>query len=148
MENEIADKENQAIVQQVNYTRQDMIKAEHPKLYSTIGKTVESIKPSAPIYSFGKAERKDMEKVFCSKALVKTQFICKASPGPVYNPKIDPIVKAGPKFSFTGIEREQTIKEPYDYYQHEDLDFDPIGAHIKAKRSLPVIKFKSGSRVS
>jgi hypothetical protein len=148
MENEIADKENQAVVQQVNYTRQDLIKAEHPKLYSTIGKTVESIKPSAPIYSFGKAERKDMEKVFCSKGLVKTQFMCKASPGPIYNPTIDPIVKTGPKFSFAGIERDQNVKEPYDYYLHEDPDFDPIGAQIKAKRSLPVIKFKTGSRVS
>ncbi len=148
MENEGADKENQVVVQQVNYTRQDMIKAEHPKLYSIIGKTVESIKPSAPIYSFGKAERKDMEKVFCSKGLVKTQFMCKASPGPIYNPTINPIVKTGPKYSFAGIERDQNSKEPYDYYLLQDAEFDPIGAHIKVKKSLPMIKFKTGSRVS
>ena len=71
MKKETVDKENLPQYKEVVYTTRDVIKAENPKLYSTIGKTIESIKPSAPLYSFGKAERKDYEKVFCSKGLVK-----------------------------------------------------------------------------
>jgi len=147
MENEVADKENQPIMKEVSYTKKDLISIENPKLYSSLGKTNESIKPSAPIYSFGRAERKDFEKVFCSKALVKTQFMCKASPGPVYNPSVSAVVKTGPLYTFGGQERARSVKEPYQYYKNDDKDFDAANADIKFKKSLPPIKFKTSSRV-
>ena len=147
MESETVDKENQPVIKEVNYTKKDLIKAENPKLYSTIGKTVESIKPTAPIYSFGKAERKDLEKVFCSKALVKTQFMCKASPGPVYHPTYDQTVKTGPQFSFGIQERAKSVKEPYEHYKHDDVNFDIVTSELKVKKSLPPVKFKTGPRV-
>ena len=148
MEGDSTNKENQGLSRALPLSARDVIKIEKPKIYSTIGKTIESGKPSAPMYSFGRAERKDTEKVFCSKALVKTQFICKESPGPAYNPSFAPMVKSLPKYSFGTQKRAKSAAPTYEYFNHEDTDFDPNYAKLKVKKTTPVIKFKSNPRVS
>jgi hypothetical protein len=148
MENEGLEKENKLPKNEINYTKNDLIQTENPRIYSMIGKTIESNKPTAPIYSFGKAERKDLEKVFCTKALSKTQFLCKAGPGPVYSPTIDLVKKADPSWSFGDQPRVPSAKEPYEHYKIMDICSDPITAEIKTKKTLPVVKFKSGQRVN
>ena len=67
------------------YTQEDLLLMENPQVYSSIGKTLLSTRPSAPQYGFGTSTRAQHLKVFQNKQLVKTQFVGKTGPGPVYN---------------------------------------------------------------
>lgn len=53
-----------------------------------------------PRTKFGTASRNQMEKVFCTKALCKTQFTGKQSPGPIYYPSTKAIQKKKPTCAF------------------------------------------------
>ena len=59
------------------YALRDVIDFEKSDAYSSLGKMVPSQKPTAAKYGFGTSTRKAQEKVYQSKALVKSQFLGK-----------------------------------------------------------------------
>jgi len=54
------------------------ISIETQNYYSSLGKMVQSNKPTAAKYGFGSSTRKAQQKVYQSKQLVKSQFIGKS----------------------------------------------------------------------
>ena len=139
---------NQAAILQTNYTVDDMIIAENHKTYSMFGQILESNKLSAPCYTFSRADRKEGEKIFTSKSLIKTQFLCKGSPGPIY--KFDSnILKANtPSVSISLEPRGKSLQKPYIYYGYNDSNFDPDSAKIKTLSATKATGFKTTSRVN
>lgn len=76
------DKKKKAPPAPKTYTLKDIVKMDDFDAYSSIGKMVISQKPTAEKYGFGTSTRKQRDKAYQSKALVKSQFIGKTSPGP------------------------------------------------------------------
>lgn len=61
------------------YNYLDLLQFESKEKYSSIGRMIDSTKPSAAKYGFGTADRQKQAKVFQSKELSKTAFIGKTS---------------------------------------------------------------------
>ena len=130
------------------YNENDVIEnVENPRLYSTFGKMMESQKPSHPIYSFGRAERKAYDKVYSNKQLIKTQFLCKSGPGPVYLPKTDILKVKNIQNRFPEAERFKKFDERYDYYDSYDSSFEPEQAKISILKNYGTTSFKTSKKV-
>jgi len=113
------------------YNYSDLHKFQNDNMYSSIGKIVNSEKPSAPSYGFGTSDRKKQAKVFQSKDLCKTQFMGTTSPGPNYAVRGTDkyYYNEDPKFSFGKQVRNTLNTGPkHAYYTRQDVDFDPIHA--------------------
>lgn len=130
------------------YTAKDTHIVENPQKYSTLGKAVLSDINSQPIWSFGKSTRKDMEKVAGSAALSKVQFMGKASPGPVYDPKSSLSQSRHPSWGFPAEERLGPTQPPYDHYEIVDKGSDPAQAKRMTEEAVHSTKFGSGGRVT
>lgn len=141
------EKENIANI--VNYTSRDILMLENQQVYSSIGKMVNSTKVTEPSFGFGTCSRQKMEGVFATKQLSKTQFLGKAGPGPIYDPKTSACVNKAPEWSFgTDIRNSLNIKEKYDHYRIVDKYSDPNTADIKRMPDAKGSKFRVGNRVS
>lgn len=129
-------------------TAKDTHLTEHPQTYSTIGKVAVSVIPSQPIYSFGKATRRDFEKVSGTPSLAKAQFMGSSSPGPVYNPTAVLSDAAVPSWSFPKEDRLPPIQPPYDHYEIVDKASDPSLAARATKSRVRVAEMGIAGRVS
>jgi len=130
------------------YTVKDTHIVENPHAYSTLGKVPVSVIPSQPIWSFGKATRKDSEKVGSTQAISKVQFMGKASPGPIYDPKSAITESKSPAWRFPDLERLGPTAPLYDHYEIIDQASDPSKAKSLTDGSCPTTMFGSGGRVS
>ena len=128
-------------------TKDDIPLVENNKIYSMFGKVLESQKLTSPIYSFGRANRREQDKIFQSKALIKTQFLCKASPGPIYKYDCNVIKPRSKSIGFSNLARNNDTKKPYIYYDLNDINFDPDSSKIKVLPNIKTVAFKSSSRV-
>lgn len=60
------------------YTYRDLVQFENQNTYSSIGKMIQSTKPTSAKYSFGSATREKQERIFQNKEMSKTQFLGKS----------------------------------------------------------------------
>lgn len=141
--------EKENISKEVNYAFKDIAVLENPQVYSSLGKMANSTKRTEPMHGFGTSTRNNMDKIFTSKQLLKTQFLGKTGPGPIYNPTIDSCKDKAPEWSFgTDIRNSLNIKEKYDHYRILDKFSDPNAADLKRRPNPKACKFRAGNRVS
>lgn len=130
------------------YKASDIVKAENPKAYSTLGHAVLSEIPSSPNWSFPKGTRKGAEKAGGSKAVCQSLWIGKTSPGPVYNPNPLTVKESAPKWSFATDSRMAPISKPYDHYLIQDKVTDSVKARLATQPNSPTVNFGVASRVT
>ena len=130
------------------YTYKDINNFNSNTNLSAFGKIIDSTKLTNPIYGFGKGTRNQLQKVYQSKKLLKSQFLGKTSPGPNYivTDKFDYI--SNPKWTIGGVSKRSAIsRQRYDYYDRFDA-LDVTNETIdNVKLKSPIIKFGTEKKV-
>lgn len=130
------------------YGTADLHQAELAQVYSSIGKMVQSINPTSPIWGFGQANRGDSRKMYFSKRLIKNQLLDKDPNSKVYYPQIDFRFQSRPKWSFGHADRGGDPRPAFAHYELADKSTNPLQAFKRLSREEPTIRFKSAQRVS
>lgn len=136
------------VVAPTTFTANELYRIENPQCYSSIGKMVQSINPTYPMWRFAKASRNDTKKMYISKQLIKNQLIEKDPNTPMYHPKIDVRFQQKPQWSFGKDERMRPLKGKYLHDDLADKTTQPIEAFKKTIRQTPLVRFKSAPKVS
>lgn len=148
-----------------SYSYQDITKLEAKNLYSSMGKMIESRKPTSNRATFGKAERKETKKVLEPFRMAEIDNIGKESKGPgAYLPPRhvlangelietkDPTEKMKypetASYKFGKSEKKGLERERYNYmnYKNDELEVDK--ADLKRRNSTPAILIGTKERVS
>jgi hypothetical protein len=130
------------------YHAQDLFVAENDHRHSSIGKMVQSINLTAPIWGFGTAKREDVHKMYLSKPLLKRQLIPRDPNTPLYYPTIDVRFPTKPKWGIANASRSSVSRPAYPHYELADQLSNPLKAFKKLTRAEPMVRFKSADRVT
>lgn len=126
----------------------DILEAENDHRHSSIGRMVQSINQSAPMWVFGSANREDSNKLFLSKRLLKGQVIQRDPNTPLYHPSIDVRFQTQPKWGMSQGGRSAVTKPVYPHYELVDRYSNPLDAFKALSRTTQTTRFKSADRVS
>lgn len=130
------------------YHAEDLFVAENDHRHSSIGKMVQSINLTAPIWGFGTAKRDDVHKMYLSKPLLKRQLIPRDPNTPLYHPSIEVRFPTKPKWGMGHAARTAVSRPPYPHYELADKLSNPLKSFKKLARAEPMVRFKSADRVT
>ncbi|CAD8172308.1 unnamed protein product [Paramecium pentaurelia] len=127
------------------YTPNDLIELENQKRYSSIGKMLDSLKQTAPAYSFGSSTRYQEQSIYRDKKLLQKG---KHSPGPCYNSSnfIKELLFKNTAVKIGTAKRNFLNSTQYDYYARQDKDFEPHKANDFRKMHSTIVKIGLAQR--
>lgn len=106
------------------YTYQDLIQFSTTEIYSAFGQMIDSVKPSAPQFSFGTAVRDAEPKKYTTKEMANIDCFGKSTPqGPNYDVHGDLNYGKSPTWKM-GTQPRNTLdtKAKYEHYFRPDVD--------------------------
>lgn len=130
------------------YNAGDLLEAENDHRHSSIGKMVQSINQSSPMWVFGSAQREDSNKLYLSKRLLKGQLIQRDPNTPLYHPSIDVRYQTQPQWGMGQSGRSAVTKAAYPHHELVDKHSDPLQAFKVLARTTQTTRFKSADRVT